>query len=101
MGRPTRHDQETGFMRSFWDAIRTMEADYHGTCDLRFSAMPRPGVVTIRLSFVPFLEGEKNFIGSAAVQVEFPSAADRTLAGTLFYLSQQLDRTLGDGFTRR
>lgn len=101
MPRPSRQDQETGFMRSFWDSVRTIEADYHGTCELRFSALPRPGVVTIRLAFVPFLEGEKNFIGSAAVQVEFPSAANRTLAGTLFYLSQQLDATLSDGFSRR
>lgn len=90
MARPSKQAQETGFLRSFWDEVREMEADYRGVVLLSSNPTARPGVWVFRLSFTPLLDTQDNPLGSAAVQVEFPSSADRTLAGTLWYLSLQL-----------
>lgn len=90
MARPSNNAREMGYLRSFWDEVREMEADYKGVVLLQSNPSPRPGIWIFRISFTPFLDQGDFALGSAAVQIEFPNATDRTLAGTLWYLALQL-----------
>lgn len=84
MARPTRTAQEQGYLRSFWDEAREMEADYRGLVEVHCSPTARPGIIQIRMIFTPNLSGKPNGLGSHAVTVQYPNASEQTLAGCLW-----------------
>jgi hypothetical protein len=90
MSRPTKTDQERGYLRSFWTEIRTLEADYVGSVTIQAYASARPGVFVFRVTFVPFLHEEANPLGTSSVQVEYPNGATQTMAGALWAASMKL-----------
>lgn len=90
MARPTKTDQERGYMRSFWQELKTLEADYVGITTVSAYGSPRPGVFIFRVSFTPILTTAENPLGAAAVQIEYPNGSTQTLAGALWSASMKL-----------
>lgn len=98
MARPNKTEQERGYLRSAWDVMRTMQADYQGVVSIYANTTGRPGVFTFRLVFTPLLEDAENYLGANAVQFEFPSAQTSTLAATLFAQAMKLHQVVADSY---
>jgi|SRR5215207_661490 len=90
MPRPSKTAQEEGFIRSFWEELRTMEADHHGTGTVNIYPSKRPGVLTIRMVFTPTLAGEEHHLGTQAVQYDFPGPYNQSFAGSLWLFAGKL-----------
>lgn len=90
MPRRTKTEQEWGYMRSFWDEVRTLQADYAASVGLYAHPTNRPGVWSYRLVFTPLVDDKENPLGSAAVQFEYPSGTPQTLAAALWAQSMKL-----------
>lgn len=90
MPRPSKTEQEIGFIKSLWEELRTMEADHHGTVELKLYPSKRPGVLTIRMIFTPSLAGEDFHLGAQALQFEFPGPQQATFAGALWLFAGRL-----------
>lgn len=90
MARRSKSDQEQGYLRSFWDEVREMEADYAGLVTCSLECGQRPGIVRIRLSFAPFAGDAYNTLGVQTVLHEFPNAQQGSLASTLWASSLKL-----------
>lgn len=90
MPRRTKLEQEQGFMRSFWDEVRTMQADYAASVGLYAYPTDRPSVWSFRLVFTPLVESAGNSVGSAAVQFMYPVSENVSLAGVLWNQSMKL-----------
>lgn len=98
MARPNKTEQERGFLRSAWDVIRLLQADYQGVVSVYANTTGRPGVFSVRLVFTPLVEDAENFLGSNAVQFEFPTASTSTLAATLFAQAMKLQQVVADSY---
>jgi len=99
MARPSKTEQEIGYLRSAWDELRTLQANYQGVVSIYANTTGRPGVFTLRFVFTPLLESAENYLGANAVQFEYPSAhASQTLAAALWAQAQQLARVVDDAF---
>jgi hypothetical protein len=96
MSRPSKTDQERHYLRSFWNELRTLEADHVGVTLVQANTSPRPGVFVFRLVFTPLLEEAYNPLGSAAVQIEFPNGQTQTLAGALWSAAMKLTTNVDD-----
>lgn len=96
MPRKTKTEQELGYIRSFWDEIRTLSADYSAVVSMFVEATGRPGVLKFRLIFTPLVEREENHLGSAAVQFEYPNGSVQTLAGALWTQAIKLQQVVAD-----
>lgn len=90
MPRPSKTEQEVGFIHSLWEELRTMEADHHGTVSITLHPSRRPGILTIRMVFTPALAGEENHLGTSAVQYDFPGPAVQSFAGSLWMFAGRL-----------
>lgn len=90
MPRQSKTDQEIGYIRSYWDEIREMEADYKGVVACVVDYTSRPGVLIIRHTFVPIIGGQRNFMGTQAHVIEFPNSQQGSLASTLWAASLKL-----------
>ena len=90
MARKTKTEQELGYLRSFWEECRTLQADYAAAIGLYAYPTDRPGVWSYRLVFTPLLESAENSVGSAAVQFQFPGPQVASFAGTLWNQSMKL-----------
>lgn len=101
MPRKTKTEQELGFMRSFWDEVRTLQADYAAAVGLYAYPTDRPSVWSFRLVFTPLVENVENPVGSAAVQFIFPTAANQSLAGALWDQSMKLTELVASGHEPR
>jgi len=100
MPRPNKMEQEFGYLRSAWDELRTLQADYQGVISIYASTTGRPGVFTFRLVFAPLFETAENYLGANAIQFEYPSAhSSQTLASALWAQSQQLTRVVADAYS--
>lgn len=96
MPRPSKSDQEKGFIRSWWDHVREIETDYHGTVMISTFATERPGVFAWRLSFTPFMGDMENMLHRAAIGFNFPDSRNVTLAGALFVAAMNLGDLVED-----
>jgi hypothetical protein len=90
MARPSKTEQEYGYLRSAWDEIRGMQADYQGVVSIYANATGRPGVFTIRLVFTPLVEDAENYLGANAVQYEYPNGTTQTMASALWAQAMKL-----------
>lgn len=98
MARPSKTEQERGYMRSAWDVLRTIQADYQGVVSVYANCTGRPGVFTFRLVFTPLVEDAENYLGANAIQFEFPTAQTSTLAATLFAQAMKLQQVVADSY---
>lgn len=98
MARPSKTEQERAFLRSAWDVMRTLQADYQGVVSIYANTLGRPGCFTFRLVFTPLVEDAENFLGANAVQFEFPTARVSTLAATLFAQAMKLQQVVADSY---
>ncbi|HKH19360.1 MAG TPA: hypothetical protein VKB53_00350 [Gammaproteobacteria bacterium] len=90
MPRPSKTDQEHGYLGAFWKELRLLEADYAGVTATAISPSQRPGIMVFRITFAPFVGEEKDLIGTQAVQFEFPNSSTQTLAGALWSAAMKL-----------
>lgn len=98
MARPSKTDQELGLLRSYWDTCGVIEGEYNGVTSLMVTRTRRPGICVYRVVFAPLVGDATNYLGSAAVQFEYPNGAAQTLAGALWKASLDLQSTVADAF---
>lgn len=96
MPRRTKTEQELGYMRSFWDECRMMQADYISSVGLFAYPTSKPGVWSFRLVFTPLENDAANHFGSSAVQFEYPNSTIQSLAGALWTWSMKLHSQVTD-----
>jgi len=101
MARKTKTEQEQGYMRSFWDEVRTLQADYTASVGLYSYPTDRPGVWSFRLVFTPLVVDAENPVGSAAVQFQYPVAQNVSLAGYLWNQSMKLTELVVNDYGTR
>src|ERR1044072_1067253 len=96
MPRPSKTEQEKGYIRSWWDEVKEIETDFHGTVMISTYASKRPGVFAWRLSFTPMIGDVENALHRAAVGFNFPDARNVSLAGALFVAAMKLGDLVAD-----
>lgn len=96
MARPSKTDQEQGYIRDMWNEIRTIEAVHHGMVSMHVAALPRPGVMAFKMVFTPLMEGQENGLGVHALEFIYPNAEQSTLAGFLWRKAISLGRMVED-----
>lgn len=92
MARPSKTQQELGYIRDWWNEVRTIEAEYKGQVTLTIQAMPRPGVFGMELRFTPILEDQMNPLGAHTLLFYYPNVEQSTLAGFLWRKVMSLGR---------
>jgi len=92
MARPSKTDQEMGYVKDFWNEVRTIEAQHHGIVSMNIYPVPRPGVFQIQLSFTPLMGGIENGLGVTSIVCSYPNAEQSTLAGFLWRKAISLGR---------
>lgn len=101
MARPNKTEQEHGYLMAFWKELKTMEADYVGSCAIFTFPTGKPSVFTFRIVFTPMLAEGANFMGQQAVSFDYPTAATQTLAGALWSASMKLTTMVWEAAQRR
>lgn len=96
MGRPSKTAQEEGYVRSFWEEVRSIEADFQGVAMVTLVPSRRTGVVVVRIAFTPFFDTADNPLGSHALQIEYPNGSTQTLAGALWSAAMKLYATVSE-----
>lgn len=96
MPRPSKQDQELGFIRSYWDEIREMEADYTGSVTVYEEPSRRPGVLEIRMVFTEAIGHQDNPLSSCTYKYTFPSAANQTYAASKWVGARALRQVVED-----
>lgn len=100
MARPSKSDQERGYLRSFWDELRTIEADYTGAVTMFVTTERRPGVMQYRLVFTSLLGGDENALNTAAYKFDFPNSSEVSLSGQLWAGARILHDLVKDAHER-
>jgi len=90
MPKRSNRDQETGFIRSYWDEIMEMEADLNGAVTIAETASKRPGVLDITLSFVQAVGTVDAPISQCKYKYTFPSAREQTYAASKWVAARAL-----------
>lgn len=101
MARPSKTDQEIGFIRDAWTELRTLEAEYHTVISCYVTPQARPGCFRFRLVCVPLMDDAPSGLGTQAVEWTFPSASDTSLAGELWRQSIKLSRQVYEADEKR
>lgn len=101
MPRPSKTEQELGYLRSFWNEVRTLQVDYAAAVGLYAYPTDKPGIWSYRLVFTPLLDNAENLVGSAAVQFQFPNSAAMSLAGCLWNNSMKLTELVAEQYQAR
>lgn len=92
MPRPSKTEQETWYLRDFWNEVRQTEAEYHGMFEMHVVPTARPGVMQYRMTFTPLLNGEKNGLGVVALTFGYPNVEQSTYAGFMWRKAIALSR---------
>jgi len=100
MPRPSKTEQEHGYLMSFWKELKTLEADYVGSVAIFTFPTSKPSVFTFRIVFTPMLGEGENYFGQQAVSFSFPSSSTQTLAGALWSASMKLTTLVYDAQQR-
>lgn len=101
MARPSKTDQERGYLSAFWKEIRMMEADFGGIVTISANPSPRPGIFIFRLGFTPIYGELNNPLGTQAYSTEFPNGAAQTLAGALWAAAMKLTGQVSEEYWAR
>lgn len=96
MPRVTKTEQELGFLRSFWDEVRELEADFNGSVTVYETASPRPGVLSVRLVFTQIVGKKENPLPTCSYTYSFPSAANTTYAASKWVATRALRQVVED-----
>lgn len=101
MSRPSKTEQELGYLRAFWNEARVLQSDY--TAAVGFYAYPteRIGVWSYRLVFTPLVADAENHVGSAAVQFLYPNGESQSFAGALWRQCMKLTELVATEYERR
>jgi hypothetical protein len=92
MARPSKTEQEMGYLKDFWEEVRTLEADYHGVWEMSVRPSNRPGVMVYRMIFTPLMEGMENSLGKQTLEFIYPNSEQSTYAGFVWRKAISLSR---------
>jgi hypothetical protein len=92
MARPSKTEQEMGYLKDFWEEVRTMEADYHGMWSMSVRPSNRPGVMIHVMSLTPLMMNELNPMGVETIEFSYPNAEQSTYSGFLWRKAIALGR---------
>jgi hypothetical protein len=92
MARPSKTDQELGYLKDFWEEVRTTEADYHGSWSMEVWPSNRPGVMTYRMIFAPLMGAIEYGLGKQTLEFTYPNAEQSTMSGFLWRKAIALGR---------
>jgi len=84
MARPSKTDQEMGYVKDWWTEARTIESLHHGTVQMSLWPTNRPGVFQVSMSFTPLMSGQENGLGVCSLSFAYPNAEQSTMAGFLW-----------------
>lgn len=90
MPRPSKTEQERGFLRAFWDEVREIEADFSGVVYVREQAQPRPGVLHIEIEFVQVVGEEGNLLNTCKYTYLYPNSMLHTYAASKWLAARAL-----------
>ena len=96
MARPSKTEQEQGYIRDFWNEIRVLEAEYHGEVQLWLFPTARPGVFQCRMTFTPLMNSVENRLGVVGLTFAYPNAEQSTFAGFLWRKAIALSRMVAE-----
>lgn len=100
MPRPTKTDQEMGYLRDFWTEVRTMEAEYNGMFSMQVRPAGRPGVMVYRMIFTPLMGAQENGMGVSALEFTYPNVEQSTYAGFIWRKAIALSRQVEEGLPK-
>jgi hypothetical protein len=92
MARPSKTEQEMGYLRDWWTEVRTMEADYRGQVSMFVTATQRPGVMQYRMVFTPLMGDLENGLGVQAIDFVYPNVEQSSFAGFMWRKAISLSR---------
>lgn len=97
MARPKNLDQERGYLRSAWDEVQIMEADFGCVLVLNYHRTPRPGVWRFIVSATP-PPGQFIYDPSTAhsVSFDYPTAKEQPFTAALWDHLRHLHQMLYD-----
>jgi hypothetical protein len=92
MARPSKTDQEIGYLKDFWEEVRTMEADYHGQWSMEVWPSSRPGVMIYRMIFTPLMVAVEYGLGKQTLGFVYPNEEQSTYSGFIWRKAISLSR---------
>jgi len=96
MPRPSKTEQEMGYLRDFWNEVRQMESEYHGQFEMHVIPTARPGIMQYRMTFTPLLSSVPNGLGVVALTFGYPNVEHSTYAGFMWRKAISLTRMVGE-----
>lgn len=103
MSRPSKTEQEIGYLKDFWNEVRQIEAEYTGVFEMHVTPTARPGVMQYRMTFTPLLSGQPNGLGVVALTFGYPNVEQSTYAGFMWRKAITLARMVeeAEGMLKR
>jgi len=101
MPRPSRTEQEVGFLRSFWDEAREIEADFNGTVTVTETTARRPGVLEIEVKFVQLVGDEENLLDTCRYVYQYPNSMLHTYSASKWLAARALRQLVEDSAAAR
>lgn len=92
MPRPTKTDQEMGYIKDWWTELRTIEAVHHGIVTTNLYPISRPGVFQIQMTFTPLMGDIENGMGISSLTFSYPNVEQSTFAGFMWRKAIALGR---------
>lgn len=88
-------------LRSFWDEIGVIEADYNGKVSVAEYRSKRPGVMDIVVSFVQTVGEEDNLLDTCTVKYSYPNSMLHTYAASKWLAARSLHQVVADAHAAR
>jgi hypothetical protein len=101
MPKPTKTEQERGFIRSFWDELREIEADFMGIAQVFEYTSKRPGVLEIALAFDKEIGPDDEPMGRQMYKYEFPNSSNQTYAASKWIAARALRQMVEEAVSKR
>jgi hypothetical protein len=92
MARPSKTEQEIGYLKDWWMEVRSLEAEHNGQVSMFVTASPRPGVMRYRMVFTPLMGDLENGLGVVALDFLLPNVEQSSYAGSLWRKAISLSR---------
>ena|SRR5690242_1532712 len=100
MPRPSKTEQELGYLRDFWNEVRVTESEYHGMFEMYVTPTPRPGVMQYLMRFTPIMGGELNHMGVTVLAFAYPNVEQSSYAGFMWRKAITLSRMVQEAADR-
>ena len=92
MPRPSKTEQELGYLRDFWNEVRVMEAEHHGMFEMYVTPTPRPGVMQYLMRFTPIMGTIPNHMGVTTLTFAYPNVENSSYSGFMWRKAITLSR---------